>query len=99
MLIVAALLLLALGASAHGVRTAGPGARWPFWLAAGRDTWSSWVSGSPSSEGLTLWVVLVVGPLLLLTCGALLALGTLLRRRQRSRLERGPTEPGARSRP
>lgn len=50
-------------------------------LTAGRDTWNSWVSGSPSSETVTLWVVLVVGPVLLATCLALLIVGAVLRSR------------------
>jgi RsiW-degrading membrane proteinase PrsW (M82 family) len=54
-------------------------------LTAGRDTWNSWVSGSPSSETVTLWVVLIVGPVLLSTCIALLIIGAVLRTRQRRR--------------
>ena len=50
-------------------------------LTAGRDTWNSWVSGSPSSETVTLWVVLIVGPVLLATCLALLIVGAVLRTR------------------
>jgi hypothetical protein len=50
-------------------------------LTAGRDTWNSWVSGSPSSETVTLWVVLIVGPVLLATCLALLIVGAVLRSR------------------
>jgi hypothetical protein len=50
-------------------------------LSAGRDTWNSWVSGSPSSETVTLWVVLIVGPVLLATCLALLIVGAVLRTR------------------
>ena len=48
-------------------------------LTAGRDTWNSWVSGSLSSETVTLWVVLIVGPVLLATCLALLIVGAVLR--------------------
>lgn len=50
-------------------------------LTAGRDTWNSWVSGSQSSEAVTLWVVLIVGPVLLATCLALLIVGAVLRTR------------------
>ncbi len=50
-------------------------------LTAGRDTWNSWVSGSQSSETVTLWVVLIVGPVLLATCLALLIAGAALRTR------------------
>jgi|SRR6266496_1209968 len=50
-------------------------------LTAGRDTWNSWVSGSQSSETVTLWVVLIVGPVLLATCLALLIVGAVLRTR------------------
>ena len=50
-------------------------------LTAGRDTWNSWVSGSLSSETVTLWVVLIVGPVLLATCLALLIVGAVLRTR------------------
>ncbi len=50
-------------------------------LTAGRDTWNSWVSGSPSSETVTLSVVLIVGPVLLATCLALLIVGAVLRTR------------------
>ena len=31
-------------------------------LTAGRDTWNKWVSGSPTSETVTLWLVLIAGP-------------------------------------
>ena len=51
-------------------------------LTAGRDTWNSWVSGSQSSETVTLWVVLIVGPVLLATCLALLIVGAVLRTRR-----------------
>ena len=51
-------------------------------LTAGRDTWNSWVSGSLSSETVTLWVVLIVGPVLLATCLALLIVGAVLRTRR-----------------
>ena len=102
MLVIAALfLVVVLGASVLGLRTAGGGPRWPFLVAstlsggallalvmatvialtAGRDTWNSWVSGSQSSETVTLWVVLIVGPVLLATCLALLIVGTVLRTR------------------
>jgi hypothetical protein len=50
-------------------------------LTAGRDTWNGWVSGSQSSETVTLWVVLIVGPVLLATCLALLIVGAVLRTR------------------
>ena len=50
-------------------------------LTAGRDTWNSWVSGSQSSETVTLWVLLIVGPDLLATCLALLIAGAVLRTR------------------
>lgn len=50
-------------------------------LTAGRGTWNSWVSGSQSSETVTLWVVLIVGPVLLATCLALLIVGAVLRTR------------------
>jgi hypothetical protein len=46
---------------------------------AGGDTWNSWVSGSQSSEAVTLWVVLIVGPLLVVASLALLIVGTVLR--------------------
>jgi hypothetical protein len=44
------------------------------WI-GGRGTWNSWASGSQSSETLTLWVVLIVGPVLLATCCGLLIFG------------------------
>ena len=101
MIVIAAFLLVVLGASVLGLRAAGGGPRWPFLVAstlsggallalvmatvialtAGRDTWNSWVSGSPSSETVTLWVVLIVGPVLLATCLALLIVGAVLRTR------------------
>jgi RsiW-degrading membrane proteinase PrsW (M82 family) len=52
---------------------------------AGRETWNSWVSGTQSSEAVTLWVVLIAGPVLLATCAGLLVLGAVLRSRQRRR--------------
>ena len=52
-------------------------------LTAGRDTWNSWVSGSQFSEEVTLWLVLIAGPVLLGTCLALLIIGAVLRARQR----------------
>jgi len=105
MLVIAAFLLIVLGAAVHGLRTVGGGPRWPFLVAstlsggallalvmaavialtAGRDTWNSWVSGSRSSEAVTLWLVLIVGPVLLATCLALLIIGAVLRTRQRRR--------------
>ena len=105
MIVIAAFLLLVLGASVHGLRTAGGGPRWPFLVAAalsggailalamatvvaliaGRDTWNSWVSGSHFSETVTLWLVLIAGPVLLATCCALLLVGAVLRTRQRRR--------------
>ena len=54
-------------------------------LTAGRDTWNNWVSGSQSSETVTLWVLLIVGPVLLATCLALLIVGAVLRTRSRHR--------------
>jgi hypothetical protein len=54
-------------------------------LTAGRDTWNKWVSGSPTSETVTLWLVLIAGPVLLATCCALLLVGAVLRTRQRRR--------------
>jgi hypothetical protein len=110
MLVIAALLLVVLGASVHGLRTAGGGPRWPFVVAstlsggailalvmatvialtAGRVTWNSWVSGSEFSETVTLWLVLIVGPVLLVTCYALLLVGAVLRIRQRRRSEQAP---------
>ncbi len=65
MLVIAALFLVVLGASVLGLRTAGGGP----------------VSGSQSSETVTLWVVLIVGPVLLATCLALLIVGAVLRTR------------------
>lgn len=53
-------------------------------LGAGRDTWNGWVSGSRSSETATLWVVLVAGPAVLVACSALVAVGVVLRARQRA---------------
>ena len=50
-------------------------------VTAGRDTWNNWVSGSQSSETLTLLAVLIVGPALLVACLALLTVGVVLRRR------------------
>ena len=105
MLVIAAVLLVVLGASVYGLRTAGGGPRWPFLLAstlsggailalvmatavalaAGRGTWNNWVSGSQSSETVTLWLVLIAGPILLATCCALLLVGAVLRARHRSR--------------
>lgn len=110
MLVVAVLLLVVLGAAAHGLRTAGGGPRWPFLaaamlsgaavltlgvatvvaLVAGRDTWNSWVSGSRSSQTVTLWLVLVVGPVLLVSCWALVIVGAVLRSRQRLPSEHAP---------
>lgn len=103
MLVIAVLLLVVLGASVGGLRTARGGPRWPFLVAAilsggailslvmatmialtaGRDTWNSWVSGSRFSESVTLWLVLVAGPVLLATCGSLVIIGAVLRTRQR----------------
>jgi len=54
-------------------------------LIAGRDVWNTMVSGSRSSQTVTLWLVLVVGPALLATCGGLLVTGGILRIRQRRR--------------
>ena len=105
MLVIAAFLLVVVGASVHGLRTAGGGPRWPFLAAStlsggavlvlvvatvialttGRDTWNSWVSGSQLSEAVTLWLVLIAGPVLLATCCALLIVGAVLRTRQRRR--------------
>jgi hypothetical protein len=53
-------------------------------LTAGRDTWNGWVSGSQVSEAVTLWVLLVVGPVLLATCLGLLIVGAVLRQRRSS---------------
>jgi hypothetical protein len=53
----------------------------------GRNSWNSWVSGTPLSETVTLWVVLIVGPILLATSCALLLIGTVLPTRQRHRSE------------
>jgi len=50
-------------------------------VTAGRDTWNSWVSGSQFSEAVTLWVLLIVVPVLLATCLALLIIGFVLRAR------------------
>jgi RsiW-degrading membrane proteinase PrsW (M82 family) len=50
-------------------------------LTVGRSTWNSWVSGTQLSETLTLWVVLIVGPILLGTSCALLIVGSVLRTR------------------
>jgi hypothetical protein len=50
-------------------------------MTAGRDTWNSWVSGSQSSETVTLWVMLIAGPVLLVTCVALLIVEAVLRTR------------------
>ncbi len=99
MIVSAAFLLVILGASVRGLRSAGGEPRWPFLVStalsgtavvaltvaavtvvtAGRDTWNGWVGGSESSETATLVMVLVVGPILLVICLALLALGTVLR--------------------
>jgi hypothetical protein len=54
-------------------------------LTAGRETWNGWVSGSQFSEAVTLWLLLVAGPVLLATCLALLMIGAVLRTRQRRR--------------
>jgi len=109
--VVAALLLIVLAVSVHGLRTRGAAPRWPFLLAtvasggalaclvlatvvalaAGRDTWNAWVSGSGSSESVTLEVVLVCGPLVLLGSGSLVVLGLLLRSRRR--VPPGPAAP------
>src|SRR5215208_5308527 len=53
-------------------------------LTAGRDMWNDWVSGSQLSETVTLWLLLVAGPVLLATCLALLIIGAVLRQRRRS---------------
>jgi hypothetical protein len=115
MLVIAVFQLLVLGASVHGLRTAGGGPRWPFQaastlsggavlalvmarviaLTAGRDTWNSWVSGSQSSETVTLWLALIAGPVLLVTCCALLIIGAVLRTRHRRGSE-APSFPGRR---
>ena len=58
-------------------------------LAAGRESWNSWVSGTQLSEAVTLWVLLIVGPLLLATCVALLISGSILRIRERRRSQHG----------
>jgi hypothetical protein len=50
-------------------------------LTAGRDTWNHWVSGSAFSESVTLWLLVIVGPVLLATCLALLIVGAILRSR------------------
>lgn len=96
------LLVVIMGASVYGLRTADRGPRWPFVLASalsgaailglvvatvvaltgGRDTWNSWVSGSQLSETVTLWLVLVAGPVLLATCCSLLVIGAVLRSRR-----------------
>jgi RsiW-degrading membrane proteinase PrsW (M82 family) len=101
MLVIAALFLVVLGASAFGLRTAGGGTRWPFLVASTisgggllalvmamvvastvrRNTWNNWVSGTQLSETVTLWVVLIVGPILLATSCALLIVGSVLRTR------------------
>jgi len=101
MLVVAALLLVVLGAAFRGLRTTAGEPRWPFRaaaaisggavlallvatavaLTAGRETWNDWVRGSQSSESLTLWLVLVVGPVLLGTCVVLIVTGMVLRGR------------------
>ena len=47
----------------------------------GRDTWNSWVSGSQLSETVTLWVMLIIGPVLLLASFALLIVGSVQRTR------------------
>ena len=108
MIVIAAFLLVVLGASVLGLRAAGGGPRWPFLVAstlsggailalvmatvialtAGRDTWNGWVSGSQFSETVTLWLLLVAGPVLLATCLALLIIGAVLRTRQRRRSAR-----------
>ena len=54
-------------------------------LVVGRDTWNNWVSGTPTSETVTLWLVLIAGPVLLATCCALLIIGAVVRTRQRRR--------------
>ena len=53
-------------------------------VAAGTDTWNGWVSGSQFSETVTLWLLLIAGPVLLATCVALLTVGAVLRQRRRS---------------
>jgi hypothetical protein len=50
---------------------------------SGRDTWNNWVSGSPSSETVTLWMVFIVAPLVLAASLALLVIGTVVRIRSR----------------
>jgi len=54
-------------------------------LTVGRQTWNDWVSGSGTAESATLWLVVVVGPLLLATCIGLLVIGVVLRKRQKPR--------------
>ncbi|WP_151082209.1 hypothetical protein [Nocardioides cynanchi] len=101
MIVIAALLLVVLGASAFGLGAAGGGPRWPLLVAStisggallalamasaiastvGRDAWNSWVSGTQLSETVTLWVVLIVGPILLVISGAFLIIGSVLRTR------------------
>jgi hypothetical protein len=60
-------------------------------LVAGRDTWNAWVSGSAASESVTLRVLLVGGPVVLLSSGALVVVGLLLR--SRHRVPPGPAAP------
>ena len=107
MLLLAAFLLLVLGVSLRGSRTAASEPRWPFLVAAalsggaflalvmasvivltaGRYMWNSWANGSKSSETVTLWLLLIVGPLLLVTCCALLIIGSVLRTKRRGHSE------------
>src|SRR5690242_9716396 len=57
-------------------------------LITGRDTWNGWVSGSESSETVTLWLLLIVGPVLIATCVVLLTAGAILGARHRRRAGR-----------
>ena len=62
-------------------------------VAVGRSTWNSWVSGSPTSETVTLWLVLVAAPVLVATCAGLLITAAVLSTRQRHRTNHPSSPP------
>jgi hypothetical protein len=63
---------------------------WVIAVATGRDSWNTWVSGTQQRETVTLWLVLVVGPILLATSCVSLVIGLVLRTRQRRRSWQAP---------
>ena len=58
-------------------------------LTVGRSTWNSWVSGSQSSETITSWLMVLVGPVLVATCCVPFVVSAVLRTRHRRRSKQG----------